>query len=133
MGRKTKWVESDGVLYEVAAPEKPKETAHVAAARNDGTKNKGALVIDASRLVPRVQAANGEFLARTNGGIDAKWAIVRLACGEKDGKGCGCGCNHDHAATVLSNEQAALWLLKRGVPPEDYPADVRGAFDAMTV
>ena len=134
MSAKTKWVESGDVLYEVAAPEQPEESEVILAGRNDGSRPETpSPAVDLHALIPRVQASDGEFLARTGPGIKARWAIVKLACGAHPGESCGCGCNHGHAATVLSPETAAAWLLRKGVPRESFPADVKAALEAITV
>ena len=134
MSDKTKWVGTGDAAYEVRDLNQPEEADVFLAGRNDGSKPESApLAVDASKVVPRAVAADGEFLARTHGGPDARWAIVRLSCGAEEGKSCGCGCNHGHVATVLSNETAVAWLIGKKFPPEHFPADLKDAYDAMVV
>ena len=117
MSQKTKWVESGGVLYQVADVQAPEEPTHVLAARDDGEA--GPVLVDASQVVPLVQLADGECLGRTRGGPAGRWAIFKLSCGEKGD--CGCGCDNNHRAKVLGPEQAAVWLQAKGVPLDQFP------------
>ena len=134
MSQKTKWVGAGDQVYEVRDLNQPEEADVFLAGRHDGQPAEAPpLAVDASKVVPRVIAADGEFLARTHGGPKARWAIVRLSCGAEEGASCGCGCNHGHVATVLSPETAVGWLIGKKVPLDRYPADLRDARDAMVV
>ena len=132
MSQKTKWVDAGGVLHQVVDVRRPEESEYILAARNDGEA--GPVLVDASKVVPLVQLPDGECFGRTADGENGRWAIFKLSCGAAEGESCGCGCDHGHKATVLSAEQAAVWLQAKGVPFNQFPADeLREAHKSITV
>ena len=132
MSQKTKWVESNGVRYQVVEAAPPEEPERVLAGREDGEI--GDLLVDVSTLQPHLQASDGEVLGKTkNGGEGSKWAIVRYSCGAAEGESCGCGCDHSHRATVLGPQRSVTWALARGVKRDELPRELQAAHDEMVV